>query len=141
MIINGKIKYGAGSYEDIQFATVNRVVKRNGQLVMGAGNAKACAEAYPSAPRTFAKYLHKNRATVLECDGRLLGALVTKDHFKDKSDLGKVIAAITDLHDLALEYDEYTLHVPYPAIGLGGLTREQLDPYVLALPDNVLVYV
>lgn len=126
--------------EDVVVFTANRVVKRNGELVMGAGNAKSCADAYYDAPSEFGSKLRKEGFLVLSLHDGYVGALVTKEHFKDKSDLKKVIAAIKELQTCAETDSGRTYHVPYPAIGFGGLRKVDVEPYVNLLPDNVRVY-
>lgn len=128
--------------------TGNRVI-HNGRLVMGGGNALACAKALPSIPRQLATKLIQNACTAFSyClstphplnSAAYIGVMFTKDHFKNPSNLQDVIQAIEELREAAIS-NSYTYHLPYPGCGLGGLTREDLDKHVEALPDNVYVYV
>ncbi|MGL4616479.1 MAG: hypothetical protein ACRCVV_21830 [Shewanella sp.] len=134
----------------IHLFTGNRVIMPNGALVMGGGNALSCALALPTVPLLFGR---KKADQVKDLNTYLLfhphpkqyfggiGVMFTKNHFKDPSDLANVVKAIEALKTLATDEPELTFHLPYPGCGLGGLTREQLDSHVEALPDNVLVYV
>jgi len=124
--------------------TGNRIIYSD-CLVMGGGNALACSEAYPSISKKMASKLRKSNGNkhnlfVKHNDG-IIGCMFTKNHWKDPSDLETVIAAIKELKVHATKNPAFTYHLPYPAIGLGKLTREQLDEYVETLPDNVIVYV
>ena len=132
--------------------TANKVVTKNG-LVMGRGNALAARTAYPKLPEVLG-YLMSNPILDLENTSMLfidapnvdtdsygvIGAFFTKNHYKEPSSLDMVIANILDLKKTAEENESYTFHLPYPGCGLGGLTVEQLDPYMNQLPDNVIVY-
>lgn len=123
--------------------TGNRVIGQHG-LIMGGGNALACREAYPQLPRRIAKMKGVKDASnlFLDQDDGLVGCMFTKDHYKDPSNLDSVIEAINDLKEIAEGKGKaFTFHLPYPAIGLGGIYREQLEPTMETLPDNVIVYV
>lgn len=123
--------------------TANRVVKNNGELVMGGGNALAAAMAYPELPAICGKCIDKNPAAVFEVFAKgsgIYGFLVTKDHFKDASDIVLVENGISELDICAKTNPDWTFHLPFPAIGLGGLRREDVLPYLEKLPDNVIVY-
>ena len=129
--------------------TGNRVIHNNA-LVMGAGNALACKEALPSVPELLV-LLYAERIQLREdyCmamkhpknANAYIGVMFTKDHYKDPSDLLEVIKAIEEFKGKAIMNPNITYHLPYPAIGFGGLTREDLDKHVEALPNNVYVYV
>ncbi len=125
---------------DVLFFTANQVVKHNGELVMGAGNAKAARDAIRGSAMAFGEQLMGRRLLILKVGKVKLGALVTKVHFRDSSDLKFVIKSINKLRKHANNNPEVTYHVPYPAIGFGGLTKSQLDVHVSRLPDNVLIY-
>ena len=132
--------------------TANKIVTKQG-LVMGGGNALAAKRAYPKLPEVLG-YLMSNPMLDLENTSMLfldafkiniegygvVGAFFTKNHFKDPSPLGMVITNILDLKKTAETYPKFTFHLPYPGCGLGGLTVEQLEPYMSRLPDNVIVY-
>jgi hypothetical protein len=131
------------SEDDVYFFTANQVVKRDGCLVMGAGNAKSCAMDIPCAPFVMGQVQEltpKQLHIVTLPDNRNLGSLATKVHFKDKSDLDFVKEGLFKLYELAKATPNTTFHVPYPAIGKGGLKRSQLDHIVESLPSNVRIY-
>ena len=134
--------------DQVYLATINCVVKNNGELVMGAGNALAYAEAYPSSKKILGDmlggvvvngkpikhlFLHKR-------DKGYVGGLVTKAHYRDPSTLTIVENAVWELRMAAEVNSHLTYHLPYPAIGLGGLSVEEVQPLINELPDNVIVY-
>ena len=145
-IIPKLISYGANwGDRDIVVFTANQVVKRNGELVMGAGNAKAARDSIEGSAMMFGKALKDNRFLTIPFSRKggvtNLAALVTKQHFKDPSNLEFVIESLRKLYHWAVTHPSYTIHLPYPAIGFGGLTRTQLDPILKHMPNNVLVYI
>ena len=143
-IVKALIDYSTPwSLPDIKFFTANQVIKKNGELVMGAGNALAVKKAIPAAPLIMGNgLLMKEKQAYVEriTDGQFLGALATKVNWQNKSSLPFVIESLRKLYAIAKANPEMTLHVPYPAISNGGLTRDMLDQYVFQLPDNVIIY-
>lgn len=152
-LINSLLEYPEVIPEKQVFMfTGNRVVTQYG-LVMGGGNALACRKAYPQLPKVMGALLsnqalgkHHNLyidayKVRVEGDG-VIGCMFTKDHYKDPSNLDEVIAAILDLKKTAENQGkDFTFHLPYPSIGLGGVYRSNLEPTMNLLPDNVHVYV
>lgn len=145
--------------DNIYCFTANLAVNKRGDLVMGAGNALAVKNAYPDVPRWFGgQYTHfksitgktytksvfyyttpyrKNRipSTI---SGIL--SIPVKYHYAKPADLELVLRSLNYLTDMANSNPNVTFHLPYPAIGHGGLTVAKMAPYVEALPDNVWVY-
>lgn len=154
-LINSLLEYPNEIPEKhVYMFTGNKTVMRSGELIMGGGNALAFKKAYPESPIAFGNIFTLkivNRDTVLnyfmdasrfKAGKGLLGCMFTKINPKDPSPLEMVIEAIEDLKITATTHGRnFTFHLPYPSIGLGGLKREDLDPYIEKLPDNVYVYV
>jgi hypothetical protein len=132
---------GHWSVNDVVFFTANQVVKRNGTLVMGAGNAKAARDSLHGVDKAFGEQLGDKRLCIIDYNGTNIGALVTKQHYKDPSNYEFVKESLRALYHSAKGSPHLTYHVPYPAIGFGGLTRGQLDPLMKFMPSNVLVYI
>lgn len=153
-LVNSLLKYPKEIPEKhVYMFTGNKTVMRNGELIMGGGNALAFKKAYPESPIAFGNIFTLkavNRDTVLnyfldasrfKAGNGLLGCMFTKINPKDPSPLEMVIAAIEDLKITASTHGlNFTFHLPYPGCGLGGLNKVDLDPYVNQLPDNVYVY-
>ena len=145
-LVNGYLKYPTNpEYFNCYLFTANRVVKNNGELVMGGGNALAFAKTYPDSPIVFGSIVTENPDTVFDVYSSpkhkgLLGLFVTKNHYKNPSCLVLVAKAVQELKYVALTNPNWTYHLPYPAIGLGGLRKEQINPLIEVLPDNVIVY-
>ena len=124
--------------------TTNSIVKRNGELVMGAGNAKVASAKFKHLPKFFGGRIIKNGLAgksygIIKC-GKYF-AFQTKRHYKDKSDIGDVYESIMMLKDIAERNADKTFAIPFPAINNGGLKREDVEGYLAHLPDNVFVYI
>lgn len=123
--------------------TGNNVVKADGELVMGAGNALACKQAHPQAPRKFGGSLRIDPEVHVDfhnMNGVSVGYFRTKNHWKYASTLEIVERSIKDLKQEALDNPDWTIKLPAPAIGYGGLAWEEVEPLLKDLPDNVWVY-
>lgn len=145
-IVRAKLNYTSLPMSGhIHFFTANQVIKTNGRLVMGAGNAKACLDAHPNIDlamaRLFQKYPHKLVHTVgSSLSYGFVGAFIVKDHWRRPADINLVIKATGQLEQLANDNPSYTFHLPFPPIGKGGLSEHEVYPIIQQLPDNVLVY-
>ncbi len=130
----------------------NGVVRRDGLLTMGAGAAKALAQAYPHLPRVFGRWArgkpdmggwHLYGLLVLEvAPGLHAGVFQSKGDWKDRADLSLITYSARKLADWLKENPGLEAHLAFPGIGLGGLEEEEvlevLEPILGSLP--VLLY-
>lgn len=129
--------------KDIYMFTANSVVKGNGTLVMGAGNAKAVRDFYPDIDKLFGdKISHLQEFYTCFCkyDKQWIGALQTKIHYRKESPMYLVRASIDKLSRIAKERPQLVFHLPCPAISNGGKSVENILPLLENLPDNVIIY-
>lgn len=128
--------------------TTNSVLNTKGELVMGKGIALAAKKAVPSLPRLFAdsiKLKNKSKSDHIQKDYYLVNvgkyiAFQTKRHWREPSPIELVVGSIQRLERLALKYPNFTFGLPFPGVHNGGLTKEQVLPYLHHLPNNVTVY-
>lgn len=107
--------------------TTNRIVKKNGELVMGAGIAKLFAKNFPSLPKIWGFRMYHNihmsgfMVTPGVCENKYLIAFPTKDHWRNPSKLS-IIKTSTNLL-LGFTYMMGLKHVllPKPGCSNGGL--------------------
>ncbi len=141
---------GRGSAPKLLLATGNGVLRRDGALVMGAGSAKALAQAYPEAPRVFGEMARK----VGRLEGRgwyLYGLLVaqvgpglsiglfqTKGNWKEPASLSLVGHSARKLAEWMERNPGWEAHVAFPGVGLGGLEEREvlavLEKHLRGLP-------
>lgn len=129
--------------------TTNSVINKKGELVMGAGIAKAAKLKDPTLPLAFANAIknkvNDQRNNVILPDYYLIGtgkflAFQTKRDWKDNSPLELVATSISYLERLALKYPNREFGLPFPGCNNGGLKKEQVLPYLQSLPNNVTVF-
>lgn len=120
-------------------ATTNSYIRRDGAVVMGRGAAKRMASLYPWIPKRFGERItHLGFYGYLEIDG--LGAFQVKKHFKDNAEIELIAYSCGMLSGWAYRHPETEYHMNYPGIGNGRLKPEQVEKYILMLPDNVHVW-
>lgn len=107
---------------------VNCIVKRNGELVMGAGLAKAVAEMFPMLPMIFGMLFFGGGAGAYDvlCSRkdssvRPLISFPTKRHFKDPSDISLIEGSATKLVASVDRSGHERVYLPRVGCGLGGL--------------------
>ena len=136
-IVKGDFLVALGDPQAVVAAPTNGVVGARG-LVMGAGAAKALAEAEPRLPRLFAEAVQREGIlrngvylygfVAVEAGGRSYGAFQTKGHFRDRADLGLVRLGASRLRRFLEARPGLEVHMAFPGIGLGGLDpREVLE--------------
>ncbi len=125
----------------------NGVVRKDGLLTMGAGAAKALAQAYPHLPRVFGKMArseprmgnwHLYGLLVIQvAPGLSTGLFQTKGDWRDRADLGIIRYSATVLAEY-LQKNPQEAHLAFPGIGLGGLEEsevlEVLEPILRDFP-------
>ena len=157
-LIKGKDMFDAVPQDGGKHAicvTTNGIIKSSGDLVMGRGAAGEAATRYPWLPsragaaikaikgRLFAGFANDYGLAVVDFPDRKDRRFVlvqTKMEWQKPSPIYLVSSSIDNLRLMALKEPETTFHLNYPAIGLGGLPFEVVQPMVEKLPDNVLVY-
>ena len=136
---------------DVRLFTANGTIKRNGELVMGAGAAKAAKQLVPEAPavlgrrvREEGRYLEDQGAYVYGLmieTGMGLGAFQTKYHYRGRADLNLIALAAQKLALFASRHPDLRIAVNFPGVGLGRLRRESvmgvLEEFWALLPIEV----
>jgi hypothetical protein len=137
--------------------TTNSTIKgANGALVMGRGAALELKERVLGIDlecgdviRDFAhEHRHKNygfqvvRAPSWK-EGEPwkvgIGIFQVKHHFKDKADPGLIATSVMGLTEYARKYPQVNVRLNFPGIGAGRLKREDVEPLLEALPNNVTI--
>lgn len=123
---------------DIRLFTANGVLKKNGELVMGAGAAKAAKQLDPRAPAVLGRMLREGDFQYDEdrqayVFGLLiapelgLGAFQTKYHYRDKADPNLIALGAKKLGEFARANPDLRIAVNFPGVGLGRLPRKQVE--------------
>ena len=131
---------------DMHIVTTNgRLMERMGEslLVMGKGAALQAKMRYPWAPALCAE------AILFKADSKGVygfttvtddfGIFQVKVHWRDMARLPIIRRSVVGLTNYADKYPNKTFRMNYPGIGAGGLTRDEVEPLLEALPDNVTI--
>lgn len=159
-LVNEKLDYALPrSYKDIVIFTANNVITKDGKLVMGAGAAKACLDAFPGVDKQIVKAMKflpdKRNFGFISTSTRLVkglidknvsrfvGAFQTKRSYREPSTIEIIKNSVKILKKHAtygFELSSWIYHMNFPGIGLGGLREDEVLPIIGELPDNVFVY-
>ncbi len=129
----------------------NSIVKANGRLTMGQGTARQVRDRFPSIDAQFGQLLRDRRMAgddslayhlLISPDwpSQKIAAFQTKHHFLADSDTALIQDSINALIAWAIAHPQASIHLPYPGIGKGNLTKEAVQPMLLALPSNVTIW-
>jgi hypothetical protein len=129
-----------GNPDSTLFVTTNSTLDRNGHLVMGAGSALHAVWKEPDIKERFGSLVKDSFYGILFHPTWDICAFQTKSFFKHPSNLLIIKDACEQLRILAQEYPDSTFNLCYPGIGFGRLSKEDVHPLLLKLPDNVVVW-
>jgi len=136
------------SSRGLLLAPGNGVVRADGNLVMGAGAAKALAQAYPFLPRVFGRMArgtpnmggwHLYGLLIIQvAPGLHAGLFQSKGDWKDRADLSLIAYSARKLAEWLRDNPRLEAHLAFPGVGLGGLGEEEvlevLEPILKDLP-------
>ena len=123
--------------------TTNRIIKRNGAVVMGRGIAKTVRDKWPGVDVQFGNAIKANinefgfYGVIL---GKKLGLFQVKEHWASKADPGLISASSSALNEYACTYPDQRFDLNFPGIGNGQLKYEDVLPLLADLPDNVHIW-
>jgi len=127
-------------YDLIGF-TANSEVKSNGELVMGAGNAKIVRDTYPDSAKIFGSMIKGNEIFYLKGSNQLgVFAFQTKIKWRDKSHKDIIEVALQKLANYANQNPDLKIALPFPGISHGGLNRNDILPLLSELPLNIDIW-
>ena len=130
-ILHGNLWHHLGEY-DAFCITTNGMVKRNGEVVMGAGIAKQAKERFKDLPRVLGAFirLRGNEPHLIDMqewfkqDVPLLISFPVKHHWKDKADLELIEISANLLKDMIDRQDFEKVALPAPGVGNGKRSWE-----------------
>lgn len=136
--------WSAWERADLFCITTNSFIRSDGTLTMGRGIALQAKQRFPGIERALATHIQHLGAYGLLISERWpaakLAAFQTKRHFADNSELKLIQLATDRLLIWALTHHDAEIHLPFPGIGNGRLSREAVLPIIGDLPDNVFVW-
>lgn len=159
-----KIQFGniwsAWETADLFLFTSNGVLKRNGELVMGAGIARQVRDRFNN--QRLPLIIGRSIAALANTEPELydfrqnaykygllvstrwpkakLGAFQTKMNWKKKSPLPLIQFSTNKLIEWTKENPKAEVHLTMPGCGHGGLSQSEVLPLIEKLPDTVNVW-
>jgi hypothetical protein len=126
----------------LKFVTTNSYLKKDLRLVMGRGAAKELKTISPDIDSIFGNIInttcgHLGVYGIIKHN--LYGAFQVKYHFMDKAD-PELIKYSTILLSAEAGKTDQIIHLNYPGIGNGKLSKEIVRPLLDILPDNVHIW-
>ena len=131
---------------DVFLVTGNSYINSFGELVMGRGAALQLKQLAPALPKIFGSLIEQYYGHLQEYNLIIIkllhdvGVFQVKTHFKSKADLRLIERSVFKLHQYARLFPWRHIVMNYPGIGNGGRTREEVEPLIKTLPDNVHIY-
>lgn len=132
----------------LRLFTANAYVNSTSELVMGRGAAQQVRIFYGVK---MARYFGNKilfEATHLGTYGLIIepeaqiGAFQVKRHFRDPAEISLIATSVMMLLSWVRDpqYQDWEVHMNYPGIGFGGLSKKEVEPWINRFPDNVFVY-
>lgn len=128
----------------------NGIIKKDGSLVMGAGQAKEADVRFKCA-KEFGKLTADNgikpcclnrTVTGFNTQPYLLFSFPTKYHWRDKSDLNLITTSAYEIVRMVNNLEIDTCYLPPPGCGLGGLNwKTQVKPILESILDDRFIVV
>ena len=136
------------SKDDVLFVTANSYIRKDGALVMGRGAAKEMKETYLGIDKLLGEiisrrfnHLGKYGVIILyEYKHQNLGVFQVKYHFKDKAQVDLIKFSVTELLKYLPKNNQREFHLNYPGIGNGQLSKEEVEPCLVSLSNNVIIW-
>jgi len=144
-IVEGILDYSKPwSLPDVYLFTGNNVVKNDGAVVMGRGAAKQCRDIYPGIDVAIGNMIRSYPLSpvvwVMINPKQCLGWFQVKKDWQAPAELPLIARSVKALSEVADNHPENTFHMNYPGIGNGKLNQQMVEPLVINLPDNVVLY-
>jgi len=152
-VINKLLDYSTPwKFPDIYLFTGNPILKNNGAIVMGRGAAKQIRDTYPGIDKSFGLLIckSKHKLSLWHKNTYLLWYEITyqqhlgwfkvKDHWAEQAKISIINHSVVALTQMAKIYTDKVFHMNYPGIGNGHLKLSDVEPILIQLPDNVLLY-
>lgn len=140
----GSLFYLSQNEHEAAVVTTNGVIRKNGDAVLGKGQALEAKKLVPGLEHQLGEYLRRygNRAFYMGVHrvGDRLTSLVTfptKHHYRDNSDLNLIMRSAIQLKEIAAKFQLSKIYLPPVGCGLGKLDYEkQVRPVLNQVLDD-----
>jgi hypothetical protein len=126
----------------IKIVTASSFLTSEGKLFMGKGLARDLKIKVPGIDKIFGSMVlenggHAGRYGFLNYER--WGIFQVRYRFNDKADVELITFGMKRVKDFAQETN-FIIHLEYPGIGEGDLTKQEVGPLVDTLPGNVYIW-
>jgi hypothetical protein len=133
---------------DLFLVSTNSTIRQDGALVMGRGIARQANNRFPGLDLALGREIARRCGNRGEYGllvsprwpGAKLGAFQVKADFARPASLFLIRHSVAALLAWCERHPHATVHVNFPGIGNGGLSRVQVLPLLESLPDSVHVW-
>lgn len=140
----GSLFYLPQNEREAAVVTTNGVIRKNGDAVLGKGQALEAKKLFPRMEQQLGEYLRRygNRAFYMGTRqvGDHLTSLVTfptKHHYRDNSDPDLIIRSAVQLKEIAAKFHLSKVYLPPVGCGLGKLDyAKQVQPILQQVLDS-----
>lgn len=124
------------STADVICVTTNGIVKRNGELVMGAGMAREAVKRHNNIAECYGDHVKEYGNTPCEfhADGKIIMSLPTKDNWIEAADIDLIVESIERISRLVPQ--NMTIAIPRVGCGCGGLEWQDVKKRIEPLLDE-----
>lgn len=127
---------------DHRCVTINGIVRPNGELVMGAGNALQAKQRFGGIARRLGELVKAHGLHVYHLDDIGIFAFPTKYDWKNDSDLKLIARSAVEIVYLADTLNLENIVLPRPGCGFGNLSwKSQVEPCLTRLLDDRFIVV
>lgn len=124
--------------------TSNGVIKKNGELVMGAGVAKAFKDKWQPLPiraghcvKVGGNKVHFLKEVYIDKDVyTTIVSFPTKNHWRNPSDMNLIKKSAKELMSLIEVHKWSKVYLPRPGIGFGGLNWNDVKAEIEGILDD-----
>jgi len=120
----------------IRCITTNGTIKKNGELVMGRGNALQAKQKHPELPKLLGQYIKNSGNIVYYLKEYGIATFPVKHHWQDKADIGLIIQSCYQLNALLDSLNKPAV-LPRPGCANGKLNWEkEVKPVISTILSN-----
>lgn len=135
-------EYAEQECPEVLVCTINQIVRANGELVMGAGIAKAFRDKYRGLAAAWGAQTKYKESGVIysisDCTEFLVG-FPTKYDWKDKSDIELIKKSLKELEQMVDDFSFDSVLMTRPGCGNGGFEWSEIRPLLKHLDERYIV--
>lgn len=117
---------------DVRVITTNGSVRKDGSCVMGRGCALEAKQKFPPLAKMLGAHLRANGNIPFhyhdEATQTRLFTLPVKFYWHEKANIALILHSVQSLLDRLMMYPDWTIVIPRPGCGNGGLHWDEVKP-------------